>query len=165
MPVLDLSLACGERLRVHQFSVREAVSSLFDVRVLARSPDPCVDLKAIVGQPAALRITSGYNFAREGERLWSGLCHHARLVQAVDLGPGEVGLSTYEIAIAPLLWLLTQRSDYRVFQHLSPPDIVRSVLEGFRVPASWHLYADDHPRLAYKVQVGETDFDFVSRLL
>ena len=55
MPLLELSLACGERLRVHRFSVRETMSSLFDVRVLVRSPDPCIDLKAIVGAPA--RIT------------------------------------------------------------------------------------------------------------
>jgi type VI secretion system secreted protein VgrG len=162
---VQLSLACGERLRVHRFSVREAISSLFSVQVLARSSDPCVDLKGIVGRPAALRIASGYRFARGGERLWSGLCHHARLVQAVDVGAGEVALSTYEIAIVPRLWLLTQRSDHRVFQHLSIPEIVRRLLEGWGVPATWHLDADDHPRLAYKVQYGETDFDFVSRLL
>ena len=162
---IELSLACGERLRVHRFSVRESLSSLFTVQVLARSPDPCIDLKAIVGQPAALRVASGYRFAHRGERLWSGLCHHARLVQAVDLGPGEVGLSTYEIAIAPLLWLLTQRTDYRVFQHLSLPDVVRTLLEGWDIPANWHLDAEDHPRLAYRVQYGESDLDFMSRLL
>ena len=165
MSLLDLSLACGERLRVHRFSVREEVSALFTVKVLARSPDPCIDLKAIVGQAAALRIASGYRFASRGERLWSGLCHHARLVQAVELGPAEVGLSTYEIEIAPQLWLLTQRSDYRVFQHLSNPDIVKALLEGWSLPATWHLHADDHPPLPYKVQYGETDFDFMSRLL
>ena len=165
MSLLDLSLACGERLRVHRFSILEAVSSVFTVKVVARSPDPCIDLKAIVGQPAALRIASSYQFAARGERVWSGLCHHARLVQAVDLGPAEVGLSTYEIAIAPSLWLLTQRSDHRVFQHLSNPDIVRALLDGWEIPATWHCHADDHPRLAYKVQYGETDFDFLSRLL
>ena len=164
-PPIELSLACGEPLRVHRFSVREALSSLFTVHVLARSPDPCIDLKAIVGQLAALRVASGYRFAYRGERLWSGLCHHARLVQALDLGPGEVGLSTYEIVIVPSLWLLTQRSDHRVFQHLSLPDIVRTMLEGWGIPATWHLDAGDHPRLAYKVQYGETDFDFMSRLL
>jgi type VI secretion system secreted protein VgrG len=162
---VELSLGNGEQLRVHRFSVREAVSSLFAVQVLARSPDPCVDIKGIVGLPAALRIAAGYRFTRGGEQVWSGLCHHARLVQAVDVGVGEVGLSTYEIAIVPRLWLLTQRSDYRVFQHQSIPHIVRTVLDGWGVPSTWHMDADVHPRLAYKVQYGETDFEFMSRLL
>lgn len=66
---IELSLACGERLHVHRFSIRKALSSLFAVRILARSPDPFIDLKAIVGQPTALRIASGYRLARGGERL------------------------------------------------------------------------------------------------
>ena len=153
---IELSLACGEHLRVHRFSVREAISSPFTVQLLARSPDPCLDLKAIAGQPAALRVASGYRFAHRGERLWSGLCHHARLVQAVDIRPGEVGLSTYEISIVPSLWLLTQRSDYRVFQHLSLPDIARTLLEGW-AGAGFGMFA--LPRVGQEVLVAFLDGD------
>jgi len=158
MSLIHLTLACGERLHVHRFSVRESLSSPFTVTVLARSPDPCIDFSAVVGQPAALRVAGA-------ERGWSGLCRHIRLVQAVDLGPAEVGLSTYEIAVVPRLWLLSQRIRSRIFQHLSIPDIARAVLEAWRLQATWRLDAATHPRLVYKVQYGETDLDFLSRLL
>lgn len=83
---LELSLAYGERLRVERVAIREAVSSLFSVEAEASSPEPCVDLEAIAGQPAALRIEAG-----EGSGLFG------------------MGL----------------RTDYRIYQHLSVPEIGR----------------------------------------
>jgi type VI secretion system secreted protein VgrG len=75
MPILELSFACGESsLSVRRFSVNEAVSSLFSVSVLARSESPSIDLEAIIGQPASLRVVSGWLFARlGGARLWTGI--------------------------------------------------------------------------------------------
>ena len=158
MSLIHLTLACGEHLHVHRFSVRESISSPFTVKVLARSADPCIDFSAVIGQPAALRVAGA-------DRGWSGICHHVRLVQAVDLGLAEVGLSTYEIAVVPRLWLLSQRISYRIFQHLAIPDIARAVLEEWGIQATWRIDAATHPRLVYKVQYGETDLDFLSRLL
>ena len=158
MSLIHLTLACGERLHVHRFSVRESISSPFTVKVLARSPDPSIDLDAVLDQPAALRIAGA-------GRAWSGICNGIQLVQAVALRPDEVGLSTYEISIVPRLWLLSRRTDYRIFQHLAIPDIAGAVLRGWGIEASWQIDAAEHPRLVYKVQYGETDLDFLSRLL
>ena len=166
MSLLELALACGERLHVHRFAVREGVSSPFAVEVLARSPDPCIDLRAILGQPAALRISSGYRHAFAGERVWSGLCNHVRQVHAVGLRSSETGLSTYEISIAPRLWLLSRRTNHRIFQHLSHPEIVLELLEEWGIDDTvFRIDAADHPRASYRVQYGETDLDFLSRLL
>lgn len=57
-PRVEISLAGGERLAVHRFAIQEAMSSLFTVRILARSPDPCLDLGA-----------DGYNEIRFEDRL------------------------------------------------------------------------------------------------
>ena len=130
MSLLHLTLACGEPLQVHRFSVLESVSSPFLVKVLARSPDPSIDFKAILGSPAALSI-------EDADRAWSGVCNSVRLVQAVDTGLAEVGLSTYELTIVPRLWLLSHRTSYRIFQHVSIPGIVRAVLEGWGLQAEW----------------------------
>ncbi len=163
-PRAELSLACGERLAVHAFSIREQISSLFALRILARSPDPCIDLRALVGQPAALRIASATQHALH-ERRWAGVCNQARLVRAVALDAGEAALSTYELSIAPRLWLLSQRFNHRVFQHRSAPEIARVLLEEHAIPAAWHVHTAEYPRLSYKVQYGESDFAFLSRLL
>src|SRR5262245_17098862 len=110
MSVLDLTVASSAPLSVRRFSVHEAVSSLFTVSLLACSPDPDIDLEAIVGQPASFRAVTGYKFALlGGTRLWTGVCQHIEQVKGVAPQPGETPLSTYALRIVPNLWLLTQR--------------------------------------------------------
>ncbi|HSN97954.1 MAG TPA: type VI secretion system tip protein TssI/VgrG, partial [Candidatus Nanopelagicales bacterium] len=78
-----------------------------------------------------------------------------------------VGLSTYEITLVPRLWLLTQRTSYRIFQHLTIPAIARALLDGWSMTAAsrWCIREDDHPPHPYRVQYGETDHHFLCRLL
>lgn len=165
MPILELSFEGGETsLSVRHFAVHEAVSSLFMVSVLARSESPSIDLEGIVGQPASLRVVSGYAHARlGGARLWSGLVSTIEQVAAVQPTPHGTQLSSYSLRIVPKLWLLTQRRNYKIFQHLSIPDIVDKVLGEWGVERSWEI--GSYPKLEYKVQYGETDYAFISRLL
>jgi type VI secretion system secreted protein VgrG len=60
------------------------------------------------------------------------------------------------------LWLLTKKVRSRIFQHLTIPDILSAVLTGLDV--AYELTATYFPR-DYCVQYGESDFDFVSRLM
>ncbi|HSN98527.1 MAG TPA: type VI secretion system tip protein TssI/VgrG, partial [Candidatus Nanopelagicales bacterium] len=156
----ELSVACGERLSVHRFSVQEAVSELFSVQVLARSVSASIDLREVVGQPAALTLL-------DVSRRWCGVCNRARLVEAVEVGDGEAGLSTYELTLVPWLWWLTQRTQYRIFQRRSAYEVVREVLDewGFGPEVTWRIDDAQLPRRPYLVQYGETDLGFVSRLL
>ncbi|MGK4004221.1 type VI secretion system tip protein TssI/VgrG [Sorangium sp. So ce1036] len=162
---IELSLACGERLRVERVAIREAVSSPFTVEVEAVSPEPCVDFDAIAGQPAALRIEAGEGSGLHGERVWSGVCSHVRQVRALELRGGELGVSTYALTIVPALWQLSLRTDHRIYQHLSAPEIASALLDAWGLEATWKIDKDEHPQLAYKVQYGETDLDFFHRLL
>ncbi len=167
MPILELSFACGETsLSVRHFAVQEAVSSLFTVSVMARSESPGIDLEAIVGKPASLRVVSGWLYARlGGARLWSGIVSSIEQVHAVQPGGQGKELSTYSLTIVPTLWLLTQRRNYKIFQHLSIPDIVDRVLDAWSVDRTWAVDRGRYPKLEFKVQYGESDFAFVSRLL
>ncbi|WP_437946582.1 type VI secretion system tip protein TssI/VgrG [Sorangium sp. So ce296] len=162
---LDLSLASGEALRVERVAIREALSSLFTVEVEAVSPEPCVDLKAIAGQPAALRIEAGEGSGLSGERVWSGVCSHVRQVHALEVRGGDIGVSTYALTIVPALWRMALRTDHRIYQHQSVPEIGRAMLDAWGLDATWHVDEKEHPRLAYKVQYGETDLHFFQRLL
>ena len=49
-----------------------------------------------------------------GHAAWTGLCSYVEQIQAEP-----TGLSTYLLRIVPTLWCLSQRSGYRVVQHLS----------------------------------------------
>ncbi|MDI1437310.1 type VI secretion system Vgr family protein [Polyangium sorediatum] len=167
MAILELSFACGESsLSVRRFSVHESVSGLFTVSVWARSESPSIDLEAIIGQPASLRVVSGYLFARlGGARLWTGIVSSIEQVQAVQPGSGAHELSTYSLRIVPGLWTLTQRRNYRIFQHLSAPDIIDELLGDWGVERIWQIDRGKYPKLEYRVQYGESDFAFFSRML
>jgi len=163
--ILELNFASGERsLSVRRFSVHEAISSLFTVSIWARSESPSIDLESIVGKPASFRIASGLRFARTGTRAWTGIVSSIEQIHAVQ---GAVGteLSTYFLRIVPAMWVLTQRRNYRIFQHLSIPGIADRILGEWGVEPTWNLGREDYPKLEYKVQYGESDYAFLSRLL
>jgi type VI secretion system secreted protein VgrG len=167
MSVLELYFEGGEAsLSVRRFSVHEAVSSLFAVSVWARADDPSIDLEAIVGKQASLRIASGQLFALHGgTRVWTGIVSSIEQVHAVQPIAGATELSTYYLRIVPTLWLLTQRRGYRAFQHVSIPDIVDRLLAEWNITPVWKIDRARYPKLEYRVQYGESDHAFFSRLL
>ncbi len=162
MATLELSFDCGdESFSVRRFAVKEAVSTPFTVSVWARTRSQDVDLEAIVGKPASLRIASDLAFgALGGGRTWAGVCSSIEQVKAEP-----TGLSTYAVRIVPVLWLLTQRRNHRVFQHLSIPDIADELLREWTIEPVWTVDRGAYPKLDYKVQYGESDYSFLCRLL
>ncbi len=161
MPNLDLTFASGETsLAVSRFAVHEGISSLFTVSIWALSEDPSLDLDAIVGQTASFRAESGFAFTPlGGARLWSGVCSYVQLAKAE-----QIGKSTYHLRIVPRMWLLTQRRGHRIYQHLSVPDIADKLLAEWQITPVWKIDRSAYPKLEYKVQYGESDYDFLSRL-
>lgn len=163
MPVLDLTFASGESsLSVRRFSVHEALSSLFTVSVWARTNDPSLDLGALLGYPASFRIASGMaHAALGGGRLWRGIVSFIEQAQAEV---SDKGLSTYYLRLVPSLWMLTQRQNYRIFQHLSIPDIADALLGEWGIEHVWKIDSGRYAKLEYRVQYGESDYAFLSRL-
>ena len=160
MPIAELTFESGETsLSVRSFRVEEAVSRLFSVSVLARSPLQ-LDLESLVGRAATFQVAVGADGPSSPTRRWTGVCHHVEQVQAEP-----TGLSTYEVRIRPDLWLLSQRRGYRVFQHLSIPDILDRLLQEWGLEPAWNVRRAEYPALEYKVQYGESDHAFFDRLL
>ncbi|UQA57877.1 type VI secretion system Vgr family protein [Polyangium aurulentum] len=159
--MLHLSFESGEdSLAVHRFSVREALSSLFEVSIEARSPSEDIDLGAIIGRAASFRLVAGAKPAQRNERLWTGVCSH---IEQTHVEP--TGLSTYHMRIVPRLWLLTQRRNHRAFQHLSIPEIAERLLAEWRIEPRWRIDRAAHPKLELRTQYGESDYAFLCRLL
>jgi len=155
MHELEIEVESKEAFEVREFSVLEKMSSLFDVSLTVVSPDPSVAFEAIVGKAAKFSI-QGHG----PTRLWSGICTELSLVD-VD----EDGLSTYQLELAPRLWLATQRRDYGVFQHLSEVDIALSVLEKWEISPVLKLDRKGLRKRQYRVQYGESDYSFFRRIL
>jgi type VI secretion system secreted protein VgrG len=151
---LAVSIASGDRLDVRQYMVHQRMSSLFQVSVVALSANPSIDLDAVVGQEASFAIQ-----ALE-PRCWTGICNH---IEQVAAEPD--GLSTYEVSIVPTLWLATQRRNYRMFQQLSEPDIVLGMLKEWGIAIDARFDTKAYKKRKYRVQYGESDFNFMSRML
>jgi type VI secretion system secreted protein VgrG len=157
MAELTLSFESGEdSLSVRRFSVRDALSSPFEVSVIARSPNDEIDLESIVGKKAGFLFMGGVMSA---PRVYAGVCSRFELLQAE-----KTGLSTYLVRISPRLWLLQHRRARRIFEHMTVPDIVKKILGEHGIEPRLAI-KDPHEEHEYRVQYGETDLGFVSRLL
>src|SRR6185503_9128292 len=139
MAILELSFQSGETsLSVRRFSIHEAVSTLFTASVWARSENPAIDISAIVGQTAGFRIMSAYvNVLNIGSRVWSGICTYMEQTHAEHRG--NKVQSTYYLRIVPVLYHLDQRRNYRIFQHLSAPDIIDKLLDEWGIKHIWKI--------------------------
>ncbi len=154
---LSVVIASGDALDVRHFAAQERISELFSVSLTVVSEDPDIDFEAAVGQPARFEIRGGAGTARA--RVWTGVCSHLQQTVAE-----ESGLSTYNLEIVPVLWLATQRRNYRMFQQMTEVDIALQLLSEWSVEPELALGAKYRKR-KYRVQYGESDFTFLCRML
>lgn len=159
MQNLDISFTSGESsLSVRTFSVEQRMSGLFEVSVVALSPEDDLDLEPLLGSGAAFRL--GSTDAGASFRAWSGVVSHAE-----QLDIDEAGVASYLLRIVPTLWRTTRRRNSRIFQHRSLPEIAVAVLAEWGIDPLLELDPGVFPRLEYRVQYAETDFAFLSRIL
>jgi type VI secretion system secreted protein VgrG len=111
-----------------------------------------VDVEQILGLPMGISLVQ----QDRNVRYFSGI------VSQFSQGNRDQRFTYYRAVVVPQFWLLTQRAQSRIFQHLNVPDILRHVLEGLDVV--FEIQGTFYPR-EYCVQYRETDFDFASRLM
>ncbi|WP_332684115.1 type VI secretion system Vgr family protein [Bosea sp. (in: a-proteobacteria)] len=138
-----------------KFEAREALSELFVYQVDAVSTTADADLQSIIGEKCSVKMT----LKNGQERVFNGV-----LVDAQWLGR-ENDIDSYRFILRPWLWLLSQRSDCRIFKNQTPIEIVEAIF-GKEGKASFADRVSDKPgKIDYCVQYRETDLDFVLRLL
>jgi len=147
-------------ITVRSFTAEEGLSQLFAIEIVATSAHPDLDLGAITDAPVTFRANQRHPF--ELVRHWSGICIEAERTRCV---PAELGQSSYRFMLRPLLWQLSQRRNYRVYRHLTIPQMVTKLLDEWKVPYEARLSEGDYATFDYRVQYGESDLDYVTRLL
>ncbi|MGE4408864.1 type VI secretion system tip protein TssI/VgrG [Pseudomonas sp.] len=154
-PHFSLQLPLVHDLQVLEFRGREALSTPFAFEVELVSERPDLELETLLHQPAFLA------FAPDGAGI-HGLVH--RIAQ------GESGqrLTRYRLTLVPQLTYLAHRSNQRIFQHLTVPQIVSQVLEEHGILAGvghrFDLGPVVYPEREYCVQYDESDLHFIQRL-
>ncbi|MDR5781886.1 type VI secretion system tip protein TssI/VgrG [Caballeronia sp. LZ065] len=166
--------ATGEpALRLRSINGEEALSRLYAYTIECATPLNSVmpdlaaanlDRNAMIGKELTVSIElegmglgSVVNIGA-GVREISGLVTHADYVSQSDRQ------SLYRLVLQPWLVLLEQRSDYRIFQRKTVVEIIEEVFENYLYSYEMRL-SESYPVLDYQVQYGETDFEFVQRLM
>jgi type VI secretion system secreted protein VgrG len=147
-------------LLIHKLTATEEISKLptYTVELLHEETpggfEPrIIDNKQILGQSVSVSVQQ-----EDGEtaRIFSGIVNRFRQ------GGRNTNFTFYEATIVPPVWLLTQVFQSRVFQHMSVPDILKKIFEGFDFKDE--TQGEFKPR-NYCVQHRESDFDFAARLM
>ncbi|OCX90964.1 MAG: type IV secretion protein Rhs [Pseudomonas sp. CO183] len=140
--------------QVLEFRGREAISQpyRFDLELVSERPD--LDLQALLHKPAFLTFDP------------AGMGIHG-LVHRIAQGESGKRLTRYRLTLVPQLAYLAHRTNQRIFQHLSVPQIVAQVLEEHGIQADayrFELGPVIYPPREYCVQYDESDLHFIQRL-
>src|SRR5512141_1483120 len=106
------------------FSGQEGISELFsyELEMLARNKAQ-VPFDKLLGQSVTVQVT----LPNGRFRYFNGIC--SRLSQ---LGRDEV-FTSYRMEMVSRLWLLTRKARSRIFQRVTVPDIIKTLLEGIEI--------------------------------
>jgi len=143
----------GDALLLNGFSGQEAISRPFSFQLQCVAENAIkVPFEALLGENINVEIA----LPGGAKRFINGCC--LRVAQ----GARDTIFTRYLIDIVPKPFLLTRKTQSRIFQHVSIPDILKDVLKDFDV--IYELKGTFQPR-DYCVQYREPDWAFASRLM
>ncbi|MEQ8768309.1 MAG: type VI secretion system tip protein TssI/VgrG [Planctomycetota bacterium] len=144
-----------DALLLKSLSGHEGISELFrfDLDLLAESDS--IDFAELIGQPVSIQL----DLADGESRYFSGIV--SRFAQ----GAADRRFVSYRAEVVPRLWLLSRKTDCRIFQEMTTQAILEQIFSEFGITDfEFRLSSPPGPR-QYCVQYRETSLAFISRLL
>ncbi|BCH53960.1 type VI secretion system tip protein TssI/VgrG [Agrobacterium vitis] len=160
--VLKVSSPLGEdQLLPESMMVDEGVNRLFEITLSVRAKREAVKPEELIGKlvDVSLEIRQGELDGEGVRRPFNGL------VTNLSEGPPVTrGLRSYTLTIRPQLWLLSRRSDCRIWQNMTSMQVMETLFSEHGIPAaaSGPLHKTP-PSREYSVQWNETDLDYLLR--
>jgi type VI secretion system secreted protein VgrG len=149
-------------MHLYRFSGTEGISRIFKYNLHMESEDD-IDFADIVGKNVTVA------WSDDGQTVQR---HFNGMIVSLTRRSKREDYYHYQAVMVPRLWLLTRRVNYRIFQNQRIPDIVESILDEYKTDHKLEFvigdiqsqtYADH--KLDYCTQYGETDLNFISRLM
>jgi len=144
----------GLEFELVEFTFDEALSEPFRLELELASADASIDFARILDQPALLTIW----------RDDAPLRYIHGVVSRFEQGTTGFRRTRYRATVEPQLARAGLCSDWRIFQHLSVPEILQSVLKEHGILDYEQTITHEHLTREYCVQAGDTDLHFVERL-
>lgn len=145
----------ADALLLTGFHGEECMSSPFYFDLSMVSGDAALDFSKVVGKSATVTV----NLDDGAKRYFNGIV--TRFIQT----GGERDFATYHAELRPWLWWLTLRTDSRIFQAKSTPEIIKSIFSDLGFADFSDKLTGTYTARDYCVQYQETAFDFISRLM
>ncbi|MDR1423088.1 MAG: type VI secretion system Vgr family protein [Azoarcus sp.] len=151
---------------------KEALSAPYHHEVICLSTHAALEPESFLGLPAQIGILTAHADGLDiGEQETEII--RCGIVTGIDTLPSDGDFTKYKLSIEPPFALLRHRHTSRVFQDISVPGIVKTILDEHLAtnPAFTKTFAhrfeltQTYPERPYCLQYCETDLAFVERLL
>ncbi|WP_291377150.1 MULTISPECIES: type VI secretion system Vgr family protein [Achromobacter] len=141
---------------VVEFELREGLSETFRLAVELTSANHEIDFGSVLDRPGRLTLWHGDTPVRYV---------HGAVSSFVQRDTG-FRRTRYSAIVEPRLARLKLSSDWRIFQSLSVPQIAEAVLKAHGLTHDYEQRnTTEHQTREYCVQAGDTDYDFVERVM
>ncbi|MQW89288.1 type VI secretion system tip protein TssI/VgrG, partial [Sinorhizobium saheli] len=151
----------GDQLLPERVEIEEAVSKLFEIRLAVRAKREAVKPEELIGRlvDVSIEVQQGEEDDGGVRRPFNGL------VTELNEGPPvSRGLRSYSLVLKPQMWLLSRRSDCRIWMDKTAIDIVETLFSEHGIPApDVSGIVSRPPPQHYSVQWNETDLDYLMR--
>ncbi|VVO10902.1 type VI secretion system Vgr family protein [Pseudomonas fluorescens] len=144
----------GDAFEVVSFTLEEGLSQPFKLTLELASHDAAIDFNRVLDLAALFTLWRGETPVR----------YVHGLVSLFSQGDSGFRRTRYSAVVEPTLARAGLRSNWRIFQGKTVPEIITSVLEGQQLTDVQTYLCFDHQPREYCVQAGETDLDFIARL-
>src|SRR4051812_29848068 len=142
-------------LLLEQFEGEDVIAEGFHYTLGMLSKDSSISATSLIRTPATVKMT----LSDGSERVITGLISKFKQLNQV------AGMTVYEAEIRPWFWFLSLTTDYRTFQNMAIPDIVKQVCKDQGFSDIQSKCVKPHAPHEYRVQYGETHLGFISRLM
>ena len=153
--LISIETPLGEdKLLLTSFDGGEHISDLFEFRIAALSNDLAIKPDALIGKEVTVTIKGSTKKSFHG------------FINTFTIGEvASHNMREYRMTMVPWLWFLTRTENRRIFQNKNSKEIIETVFKdlGFK-DFEFKLQGAMHAR-EYCVQYGESDLNFVSRLM
>ncbi|MGI2036248.1 type VI secretion system tip protein TssI/VgrG [Rhizobium panacihumi] len=161
--ILKINSPLGEdQLLPERVTIEESVSSLFEIRLVARTKKEQIKPEELIGRllDVSVEVQQG-----DGEDIPAIRRPFNGLVTELNEGPPITrGLRSYAMVLRPQMWLLTRRSDCRIWMDKTSIEIAEILFSEHGIPApDTSGVITSPPAQHYSVQFNERDFDYLCR--
>jgi type VI secretion system secreted protein VgrG len=147
-----------DKLILREFSGEESLSGLFHYKLIMVSTDENLAFDSVVGKDATITIAVGPDATK---RYITGVITRFELTHYDE----RERLATYEADLRAWFWLLQLSGDNRIYQQKTVPEIVEAVCSDAGYAFIKKSLSGTYTAREYCVQYGESDFNFICRLL